>query len=104
MLKQPLSEAAISSSGLVPMPSANSVACEYWVLERTPLSVVSVPSPPCRLPFQVAEAFLFIMRADQHWGVRQASTATATNGPISCWQEAMPQSYCALPRGGALRL
>jgi hypothetical protein len=72
MLKQPLSEAAISSSGLVPMPSANSVAWEYWVLKRTPLSVVRVPSPPCRVPFQVAEAFLFIMRADQDWGARQA--------------------------------
>jgi hypothetical protein len=75
MLKQPLSEAAMSSSGLVPIPSANSVAWEYWVLERTPLSVVSVPSPPCRFPFQVAEAFLFIMMADQDWGVREAKYA-----------------------------
>src|ERR1700747_1731196 len=58
--KHPPNEAAISSSGLVPQLSANRVRKEYCVLKRTPLSVVKVPAPSWRFPFQTAEASRFI--------------------------------------------
>ncbi len=59
MEKQPPSEAAMSSSGLVPMPLAKRVLKEYCVSARTPLSVLIVPEPCRRLPRQTAEAWRF---------------------------------------------
>src|SRR4029077_18355385 len=56
MEKQPPSEAAISSSGLVPIPYAKRVRKEYWILLSAPLSVLIVPLPSRRLPFQTADA------------------------------------------------
>src|SRR4051794_20193959 len=58
--KQPACAAAISSSGLVPMPSAKRVENEYWVSLRTPLSVEIEPLPSCRPPCQTADALRFI--------------------------------------------
>src|SRR3984893_18543220 len=52
--------AAISSSGLVPLPSAKRLVNEYWVSESTPLSVEIVPLPSLRLPFQSADALRFM--------------------------------------------
>src|SRR3984893_5240073 len=52
--------AAISSSGLVPLPSAKRLVNEYWVSESTPLSVEIVPLPSLRLPFHSADALRFM--------------------------------------------
>lgn len=60
IVKQPAWAAAMSSSGLVPMPSANRELNEYWVLSRTVLWVVKVPFPSLPEPFQTAVAFRFI--------------------------------------------
>ncbi len=60
IVKQPAWAAAISSSGLVPEPSAKRAANEYGVSFRTALSVDRVPFPDLRLPCQTAEALLFI--------------------------------------------
>src|ERR1043165_4904127 len=57
--KHPPNEAEISSSGLVPRPSANRVRKEYCVLELTPLSVVKVTSSSCSFAFHMAKAFQF---------------------------------------------
>src|SRR5688572_6085773 len=54
--KQPACAAAISSSGLVPLPSSNRVLNEYWVLARTPLSDEIVPLPSFKPPFHSADA------------------------------------------------
>src|SRR5208337_3889581 len=43
MLKHPAWAAAISSSGLVPVPFSNRVLNEYWVSCNTPLAVETVP-------------------------------------------------------------
>jgi len=49
----------MSSSGFVPMPFAKRVQNEYCVSERTWLSVLIVPVPSWKLPFQTADAFRF---------------------------------------------
>jgi len=51
--------AAISSLGLVLLPCA-SLFAKYCIPERVPLSVVTMPLPPLRLPTQTAEAFCFM--------------------------------------------
>src|SRR5882757_873656 len=59
--KQPAWAAAISSSGLVPLPSSKRVLNEYWVFSRTPLSDEIVPLPSLSPPFQTADALRFIL-------------------------------------------
>src|SRR6187549_2319139 len=54
--KHPACAAAISSSGLVPLPSSNRVLNEYCVLANTPLSDEIVPLPSFRPPFHSADA------------------------------------------------
>src|SRR6266481_882278 len=61
MEKQPPRDAAINSSGLVPMPCRKRVRNEYCVLFSTPLSVVNVPVPCRRVPFQMTEALRSMM-------------------------------------------
>src|SRR5256886_11412681 len=56
MEKQPPKDAAINSSGLVPMPCTKRVRNEYCVLFSTPLSVLNVPVPSRRVPFQITDA------------------------------------------------
>jgi hypothetical protein len=56
MEKQPPSEAAISSLGLVPISSSKRVRNEYRVLHNTPLSVLTVPDPSRKFPSQTTEA------------------------------------------------
>src|SRR5258708_15146161 len=58
--KQPACAAAISSSGLVPLPSAKRLVNEYWVSDSTPLSVEIVPLPSLRLPLHSADALRFM--------------------------------------------
>src|SRR5512139_3125863 len=55
IVKQPACAAAISSSGLVPLPLSNLVEKEYWVCDNTPLSVDTVPLPDFKSPCQIAE-------------------------------------------------
>src|ERR1044071_8063973 len=62
--KQPACAAAINSSGLVPIPSSKRVLNEYWVLERTPLSVEMLPLPSLSPPVQTADAFRFMFPPD----------------------------------------
>src|SRR5437660_12550607 len=64
MDRQPACAAAMSSSGLVPLPFSNRVVNEYWVLERTPLSVETMPLPPFKSPCQTADAFRVIIPPD----------------------------------------
>src|ERR1035438_10197754 len=54
MLKQPAWAAAMSSSGLVPMPFSKRVLNEYWLFLRTPLGVETVPFPSFNPPVQWA--------------------------------------------------
>src|SRR5579862_2776330 len=56
IVKQPACAAAISSSGLVPMPSAKRVLNEYCVSFRTPLCVEIVPLPSFKPPSHTALA------------------------------------------------
>jgi len=58
--KQPAWAAAISSSGLVPLPFSKRVLNEYCVPESTPLSVETVPLPSLRPPSQWADALRFM--------------------------------------------
>src|SRR6185312_12508922 len=59
--KQPACAAAINSSGLVPGAFSKRVPNEYWVFDRTPLSVEIVPRPDLRSPFHMADALRFMM-------------------------------------------
>src|SRR5258705_830808 len=84
MEKHPAWAAAISSSGLVPMPSSNRVLNEYWALESTPLSVDIVPFPSLSPPRQTAEAFRFItpsLRSFFHSNDNFLITATQSARP-----------------------
>src|SRR5206468_1804931 len=56
IVKQPACAAAISSSGLVPVPSAKRELNEYCVSLSVPLWVEIVPLPSFRLPFHTADA------------------------------------------------
>src|SRR6202012_2364079 len=56
MLKQPACAAAISSSGLVPLPSPNRAVNEYGVSFRVALCVVRLPLPSLPLACQTALA------------------------------------------------
>src|SRR6266550_2441872 len=56
MEKQPPRDAAINSSGLVPMPCTKRVRNEYCVLFSTPLSVLNVLVPSRRVPSQITDA------------------------------------------------
>src|SRR5262249_3904786 len=61
MVKQPACAAAISSSGLVPLPSPNRVVKEYGVSASVPLWVVSAPRPSLPEPLQAAVALRLIV-------------------------------------------
>src|SRR5690554_3661926 len=61
MEKQPAWAAAISSSGLVPLPLSKRVLKEYWVSDKTPLSLEMRPFPSLMPPFQTADALRFII-------------------------------------------
>ena len=58
--KQPACAAAISSSGLVPLPFSKRVLNEYCVSASTPLSEEMVPLPSLRPPFHTADALRFM--------------------------------------------
>ena len=60
----PLNDAAINSSGLVPRPAAKRVRKEYCVSASTPLSVLNVPAPSRRVPFQITEALRSMIKND----------------------------------------
>src|SRR6202007_3208561 len=68
MEKQPACAAAMSSSGLVPVPFSKRVANEYCVLASTPLSVEMVPLPPFKPPFQTADALRFMLVTSIEYG------------------------------------
>src|SRR6202035_3759763 len=61
MVKQPACAAAISSSGLVPTPSAKRALKLYCVSFNVPLWVEIVPLPSLRLPCQTADALRSIV-------------------------------------------
>jgi len=54
MEKQPACAAAMSSSGLVPMPFSKREENEYCVLDNTPLSELIVPLPSIIPPLHTA--------------------------------------------------
>ena len=58
--KQLACAAAISSSGLVPVPVSNLCAKSYGTFENVPLAAENVPLPALRPPFQFAVADLFM--------------------------------------------
>jgi hypothetical protein len=57
--KQPACAAAISSSGLVPLPCSKRVVKDYRARDRTPLSVEILPLPSSRPPCQTGDALRF---------------------------------------------
>src|SRR5437763_4488400 len=89
MEKQPACAAAISSSGLVPLPFSNRVVNEYWVLERTPLSVETMPLPPFKSPCQTADAFRVIIPPDAL--VSKAREDARPPGPNRCERHIEPK-------------
>src|SRR5437870_12974299 len=84
MEKQPPRDAAINSSGLVPMPWAKRVRNEYCVLFSTPLSVVNVPVPCRRVPFQTTEALRFMIKGGPRLAGRLFPYDLATNILLLC--------------------
>src|SRR5204863_5674429 len=56
----PACAAAMSSSGLVPLPCSKRVENEYWALASTPLAVEITPCPSFNPPCQRAEADRFM--------------------------------------------
>ena len=70
MVKHPAWAAAISSSGLVPTPSAKRALKLYCVPFNVPLCVEIVPLPSFRLPCQTADplrsivSLLFVLRIE----------------------------------------
>src|SRR5262245_20395149 len=61
IVKQPACAAAMSSSGLVPLPSPNRAVNEYGVSASVPLWVVRAPRPSLPEPLHAAVAFLLIV-------------------------------------------
>src|SRR5678816_1509744 len=96
MEKHPPKDAAINSSGLVPMPCAKRVWNEYRVSESTPLSVVIVPVPSRRVPFQTTDAFRFINNPREQGDRADVArdTALVPAAPIPCWLTVIPFKYC----------
>ena len=92
----------MSSSGLVPIPSSKRVRNEYWVLNNTPLSVLMIPVPSRRFPFQTTEAVRFNLSVECITNLVRPTrkvTARAFSRPIPCtfqgdsqraWKEPTP--------------
>src|SRR5918995_3874662 len=78
--KQPAWAAAISSSGLVPFPCSKRVVKEYWVSDRTPLSVEMAPLPSLRPPFQTADALRFMVGTPGYLGPLRATRGRSAGG------------------------
>src|ERR1035438_101951 len=93
MLKQPAWAAAMSSSGLVPMPFSKRVLNEYWVLERTPLGVETVPFPSFNPPAQWA---LPVRCISSSLEIRNCWTqVTRTPKILRGWQtDSLPRRKC----------
>src|SRR5947207_13329982 len=61
IVKHPACAAAMSSSGLVPLPCSKRVENEYWAVASTALAVEITPGPSFNPPCQRAEAVRFMV-------------------------------------------